>query len=78
MEKLAHYQEEVMSALMHELAQPLTAINAYMHGLIHRLSNGAQEQEPLLNAMNKIMQNIECAEQIMRCLENCIHQANIK
>lgn len=56
--------EEMASVLMHELAQPLTAINAYISGCIYRLANGSEDKAPLLTAMNKILQNIEYAEHL--------------
>lgn len=60
----AQSMEKIASILIHELAQPLTAINAYISGCIYRLSNGSEDHEPLLKAMNKILQNIEYAEHI--------------
>ena len=63
--------EEMASTLAHELAQPLTAINVYLGGCIYRLSHGIQTKEPLLFAMNKILENIDIAGKIIKRMKNC-------
>ncbi len=56
--------------MVHELAQPLTTISVYIRGCIYRLTTGTPEKEVLLHAMNKVMQDIEHAQQIIHRINN--------
>lgn len=70
----APFDESVVCSLMHELAQPLTTVSAYVGGCIYRLSKGAKDQELILSAMRKAMQDIEYAQHIMLRMGEYLHQ----
>ncbi|MDP1604281.1 MAG: hypothetical protein Q8M03_13560 [Legionella sp.] len=70
-------QIEFTHTLAHELAQPLTTISVYISGCIYRLTTGTPEKQTILHVMNKIMQEIECAQQIILRMNNYINNVEI-
>lgn len=65
--------EEITHTLVHELSQPLTTMSIYIWGCIYKLMNGTQDSESILHVMNKAMQDIEHAQEILLHIKDCIH-----
>lgn len=54
----------------HEIAQPLTTMSIYIGGCITQLTTGIPEKESILRAMNKVIEDIERAQQIISRIQN--------
>lgn len=57
--------EEITSAISHELNQPLTVINTYINGCIHRINNGAFKLEEITEALSYASMHAERAGAIL-------------
>lgn len=68
---------EMASALAHELNQPLTAINSYVSGCIHRLEKNTYEKDQIIDVLKKTMQNAELAGQIIHRMKNFIRNGEL-
>lgn len=68
---------EMASALAHELNQPLTVINSYVSGCIHRLEKNTDEKESIIDAMKKAMQHVELAGQIIHRMKNFVRHGEL-
>ena len=73
-EGFSHHQtqtiEKEVDNLIHELSQPLTTMSLYIRGCIYRLTNGTPDAASILLAMNKAMQELECAQNIAFSMKN--------
>ncbi|WP_148263529.1 GAF domain-containing protein [Legionella drancourtii] len=69
---------EITSTLAHELNQPLTVINAYICGCLRRIENGAQEITPIIEAMIKVKQNAELAEETLHRMKEFVHKGKLQ
>ncbi len=68
---------EMASALAHELSQPLTVINTYVSGCIHRLEGGVKDTTLIIHAMKKAMLNVELAGAIIHRMKNFVRDGEL-
>lgn len=68
---------ELASALAHELAQPLTAINNFITGCIRRLNSNASQKKALLEALQQAAEQTERAGQIIHRMKNFVRYGKI-
>jgi len=68
---------QMVSTLAHELNQPLTAINSYISGCIHRIEAGTLQKEELLSIMKKAVKNAELAGNIIHRMKNFVCQGDL-
>ena len=69
---------EMASALAHELAQPLTVINSYLGGCIRRIENSDTDHAAIILAMQKAMQNVELAGEIIHRMKNFVRKGELQ
>lgn len=68
---------ELASALAHELAQPLTAINNFITGCIRRLNSNTNQKKALLEALQQAAEQAERAGQIIHRMKNFIQYGKL-
>lgn len=62
--------EPIPQTLIHDLAQPLTTVSFYMWSCVHEITNGDQDIKSILHAMDKALQDIEYAQQIITHIQD--------
>lgn len=68
---------ELASALAHELTQPLTAINNFVTGCVHRLKAGAHQNQELLEIMREVESQASRAGEIIHHMKDFMRQGKL-
>ncbi len=66
---------EMASSVAHELNQPLTAINNYCNGMVHRLQAGTITNEGLIEALQKTGRQAERAGQVIHRIRHFVKKS---
>ena len=66
---------EMASSVAHELNQPLTAINNYCNGMVHRLQAGTITNEALVEALQKTGRQAERAGQVIHRIRHFVKKS---
>lgn len=68
--------EEVTSAMAHEINQPLTVINTYIQGCIHRLKDNNTQKQNIIEVLEQVTKQVERAGAILHRVRNFIRKQN--
>lgn len=66
--------EEVTTAMAHEINQPLTAINTYIQGCIHRLKDKNSQKQTIIDVLEQVTRQVERAGAILHRVKNFIRK----
>ena len=66
---------EMASSVAHELNQPLTAINNYCNGMVHRIKGKQINEEDLLAALEKTAKQAQRAGQIIQRIRSFVKRS---
>lgn len=71
-----HANEETVTTLVHELAQPLTIINTYLGGCVRSLeSAGDIDKVSIINAMKICVENVEVAGKVLHRMRHVFQKS---
>lgn len=69
--------EEITSAMAHEINQPLTAINTYIQGCIHRLKEKHVQKQNIIDVLKQVTKQVERVGAILHRVKNFVRKHNI-